>query len=590
MDFTEIECKKHQYKITSICTQQDCDQKMLCDLCVNSHTKTHKFLISVNSISDNFYEKIISKNKESFKAFDANFITKYEEIINLLENNYELLLSDIISLLDSNKKNLLENLENFKNTFLNNEILIWNDLKINYEKHYLKLLTDSNNIFTGETNNLGNFLKTINKTLEKHSEYITLEENYLEEVKKKLLSEFNQNLKNTIKNGLDSLKENLNKLSSECNLIVPDNGLNVSTHISSIKLNKSICFNKNFRSTSPMTTNKKSRNKSEQRYGLDTSINEIDNPNIQKFLLESDEVKNLKFEEVENIFIEKKKGWYSLDYIEDLDWVICGYHSGEIVIFRRQDSVPIKTLRPRFKRIRKLFYSPENSSIFTAYDDGNLVVISVSDFKIFHHKLSSAQVYSMEIMTTQNILLFGGAEKKIMYSRISNLDKIFLFHESSYGEIQCLLYDEARDILISGLRKNFFVFFKFCENKILNEFKFSGNDNCPMVCKKFKEDLVMTSGYFLKVHLFRISESIELIDCFELGYLHLYDFIQVSTNCFLFTTFDDGEVVLFDIEKKKLVSKFTGFNGVVQIQKAKNFFYFTSHSENLKKVKYYTIL
>jgi hypothetical protein len=600
MDFSEIECKRHRYKITSICTQDDCDQKLLCDLCVNNHTKTHRYLISVNSITNNFYEKMISTNKESFKAFDTNFISKYEEIINMLENNYELLLSDIIKLVESNKKVLIENLENFKNSFINNEISIWNELKINYEKYYIKLLTESNNFYpsmredetneSNDENNFINFLKIVNKTLEKQSEYNAFENENLEEVKKKLLIEFNQSLKSTIKNGLDSLKESLNKLSSECNLLVTDNGLGISPNSNIIKIPKNINFNKNFRSTSPFVVNNKSRNKIESRSIIDTSINEIDNPNIQKLLLESEEIKNLKFDEVENIFIEKKKGWYSLDYIEELDWVVCGYHSGEIVIFRREDSVPIKTLRPRFKRIRKLFYSPENFSIFTSYDDGNLVVISVSDFKIFHHKLSSAQIYSLEIMTTQNILLFGGAEKKIMYSKISNLDKLFLFHESNYGEIQCLLYDEYRDILISGFRKNYLVFFKFAENNILKEYKFSGNDNCPMVCKKFREDLVMTCGYFLKVHLFKISENIEILDSFEFGYLHLYDFIPVSMNCFLFSTFDDGDLVLYDIEKKKVVNKYTGFNGVVQIRKAKNFFYFTSHSENLRKVRYNTIL
>jgi hypothetical protein len=61
-------------------------------------------------------------------------------------------------------------------------------------------------------------------------------------------------------------------------------------------------------------------------------------------------------ESPQEIFNDKKGSWYSLEYIEQYDYVVCGFQSGEILIFKEDDLTPIKTFRPRFKKIRKYIF------------------------------------------------------------------------------------------------------------------------------------------------------------------------------------------------------------------------------------------
>lgn len=285
---------------------------------------------------------------------------------------------------------------------------------------------------------------------------------------------------------------------------------------------------------------------------------------------------------------EKKGAWYSLEYIEELDYIVCGYQTGEILIFKETDFSLIRTFRPRFKRIRKILYSPENSSVFASYDDGFIVVINLINFKINSYKMSSSQIYAMEIIPNLNALIFGGVEKKILYSYIIDLNKILLFYDSKEGEVQSLLYDDKKDILVSAMRKSTIIFFKNATQDEIFRHEFKEADACAMTIKKYKDDFVFTCGYFLNLHQFKMcfndTISIEYVGCINLGFVHIYDLIFLDDSFALATTFDENKIALVDINKKRTVKSFDGFKGVIQIKNIKNSYYITSHSDSLKKL------
>ena len=81
----------------------------------------------------------------------------------------------------------------------------------------------------------------------------------------------------------------------------------------------------------------------------------------------------------------------------------------------------MRTYRPRYKKIRKLIYSEENTSIIGAYDDGFIVIINILDFKFDTYKKSDSQIYTFDIMKNYNILIWGGYDRKISYSHLAQM-------------------------------------------------------------------------------------------------------------------------------------------------------------------------
>jgi hypothetical protein len=235
-------------------------------------------------------------------------------------------------------------------------------------------------------------------------------------------------------------------------------------------------------------------------------------------------------------------------------------------------------------------YSPENYSLFASYDDGYIVVIYLTNFKLEHYRMSTSQIYTMDIMTNHNILIFGGVEEKILFSQVINLNKILLFYDSKEGEVQSILYDEKRDILVAAFRKNCVIFFKYGTSDIIYKYEFENKkDACGMVLKKNHEgDNIFVCGFFMNLHQFRINDNdkIEYVQYINLQMLHLYDFLKLNDLYCIVTTYDEAKLLLVDLEDKKIVKTFNGFKGAIQVKMIKNSFYITSHSECLKKVNF----
>jgi len=346
---------------------------------------------------------------------------------------------------------------------------------------------------------------------------------------------------------------------------------------------------------------------------IKTKPNKSKNLNLNN-LIENFNHKSFELTEPEDFLTPKKGGWYSLDYIESHDYLVCGFENGEIVIFKAsEDHSMIRTYRPRFKRIRKLLYSAENSSVFVCYDDGFFITINILDFKFESYKKSDNQIYTFDIMKNYNILVWGGYDKKIMFSHINNLDSTQLFWESKHGEIQALYHDLTTDVLIASFRKNKVAFFNFKNTQVIKQFNIEENDDaCGMVIKKYeaeksnidniddltckkkgKKSTILISGYFMCIHQFEISlgednkEKVDFIRYIRTPYTHIYDILFLNQRYFLISTFEEGKIVLLDFLDNKIIKVFEHFyKAVLQIKFVKDKFYLTSHGDYLKKVEF----
>jgi len=642
MEFLEHECSHHSLPINNICTYDGCENNYLCDYCLNIHEKDHKYIISVSSLSNNIYEKIIEKNQENSKTTELTINDITNEYIHKIEFDFQTFSEFLLNILQKSKNELIEKINNYRDNCLD-ECKIWRKLKFEYNKNFLECINKNNlslsridsepdseicnleddELFGKKNSNSNkknksndsfiNLIKTINTVLERE---ITAKNKNEKEFSSLLIKDFISTIKNEINEDFSILKKNLIKISEE--KIIFSNRMQhgkekdkepniyqncyLSANNTSPTSKDLIGLVKNNRLNNNINTFKKSPNipNSSKHHSdkyddnslpfFNSPLEEINlvNKNMMYNSLtrfDNFDMKNFDLSPPEEIFNDKKGCWYSLEYIEDHDYVVCGFLSGEILIFKESDLTPVKTFRPRFKKIRKLLYSSENSSIFASYDDGYIVVIYLTNFKLEHFRMSDSQIYSMEILPNLNILIFGGVEKKIMYASVINLSKVLLFHDSKDGEIQSLLYDEKRDILISAFRKNTIMCFKYSNSEVIFRYEFEGQDCCGMVIKKFQENSFLVCGYFLKLYHFRFTKNngVERVESYNLKFLHLYDIYCLSDSFLLLSTYDDGRIVLIDVENKKITKKYTGFNGAIQIKKIKNRFYITSHSECLKR-------
>lgn len=737
MEIFSSECEHHYLPINNICTEFGCENNQLCDVCINSHHKDHKYFIAISSINNNTFEKIIEKNEEKFKNLEFIFNEQYKEYIQKINLDFINIQESILNNLEVNKKKLFDKIENFHENFTE-QSRMWTKLKIDYSKFYLQCLDEDTKThktnkdwqchyddfdknlatpdslkeinFSSNKSNFGNTLervtfrpgsnKQIQKSKKKCSESFSLLLSTINSVVEKqiyyknenganvLLQDFNKNMKDLVNEEFNCLKKELINLleekvkfndliievsSGSNNLIndsyttntnkdkspnsYPDRKLKYKspnkTALDCQQFNKKINFNNDLensftsnssinihsgsskiipnldKSVSSINENKLNKNSSYRNLEKSQFASFMKKDNINLISKKYSKIKNLhnnsfsnfnvnhenftpiknplkftepilenKFLDLNNIeidtpkdiFIEKKGSWYSLEYIQEHDYIVCGFSNGEILIFKESDLSPIKTFRPRFKKIRKLIYSSPNSSIFVTYDDGYIVVIYLPHFKIEHYKMSSAQIYSIEIMENSNILTFGGVEKKILYSHVTNLNKVFLFYDSKEGEIQSLVYNENKDCLVAAFRKSCIIFFKYSKSEIIYKYNFEEKDSCGMVLKKYKEDTILISGFFLKIHSFKIYDEnkVEHIGEIDLKFLHLYYLDNIHDNYFIATTYDDGKILIVDIENKKVIKSFSGFKGNIQVRylESKNCFYVTSYCENLKKVDF----
>jgi hypothetical protein len=741
MEIFSSECEHHYLPINNICTEFGCENNQLCDICLNSHPKDHKYLISISAINNNTFEKIIEKNEENFKNLEFTFNDYYKEYIQKINLDFMNIQESIINCLEISKKKLIEKLENLNEIF-SEQTSVWTKLKIEYSKFYLQCLDEdtktikSNKSSTcyfndhlekdnltidslkelklnNNDSNFGNSLERVTfrpglykkkeKSKRKYTDSFSLLLSTINSVVEKqiyyknenganvILQDFHKNLKDSIIEDFDSFKKDLLNLVEEkikftntaiespsttnnlqSDSYISNNNMNKSpnsypekklkykspnkTAVDSQQFNKKINFNndleESFNSYSSVNNNQSSSSKKipnlekseasliENKLCKNSSFKKLErsslgsfmkneNPNLninskkayknrnslnnsfsnfnlnqENFISIKNQLKitepifenkildpnNLEIETPKDLFIEKKGSWYSLEFVKDYDYIVCGFSNGEILIFKETDSTPIKTFRPRFKKIRKLIYSSPNSSIFVSYDDGYIVVIYLPDFKIEHFKMSSAQIYSIEIMENSNILIYGGVEKKILFSHVTNLNKVFLFYDSKEGEIQSLLYNENKDCLVASFRKSCLIFFKYSKSEIMYKHNFEEKDSCGMVLKKYKENTILTCGFFLKIHLFKICDEnkIEHVGEIKLKFLHLYDLDNLYENYFIATTYDEGKIVIVDIENKNVVKSFSGYKGNIQVKylESKNCFYVTSYCENLKKVNF----
>jgi len=368
--------------------------------------------------------------------------------------------------------------------------------------------------------------------------------------------------------------------------------------------------------TDSQHSNKKSNLMKINNNNIISSVNfftQTKNNKIDFQLIEDFNHKKFELEDAENILNSKKGSWYSLDYIESHNFLVCGFENGEIVIFKESDYSLIRTYRPRFKRIRKLMYSAENSSIFVCYDDGFFIIINIIDFKFESYRKSENQIYTFDIMKNYNILVWGGYDKKIMFSPINNMETTQLFWESKHGEIQAIFYDLESEVLVASFRKNKVAFFNFKNSEIYKQFSIEENDDaCGMVIKKYdyssfnlssrqnyksdsenKKSTILISGFYMCIHQFEISVyqknsvKVEFIRYIKTPYTHIYDIFFITEKYFLISTFEEGKIVLLDFEENKIIKVFKSFyNAVLQIKLVKNKFYLTSHMDYLKKVEY----
>jgi hypothetical protein len=656
-------CKEHSLQVTNICTDEACDdiRKFLCDLCSNSSHKGHNYIISIKSLKNNFYEKIIEKHEEINKNHEHH-INEIANNIGLAMENQLLLLSEYITnFLKSAKNELYDKIENIKESYIE-ETSIWTKMKVQYEKCYIKSLLSNgeNNEIPYETEadksknikekdepsdnnfsqhnqineNLKSLLGVINYTIEKQIHYSDPKNDLVAEFSSKLKDNINEEIKYIQKDLVKSIEEKLKfphlQNNNSCNksrLTIPK--ININQQYSPINYQSNQVFSpENKSNNQSFFSNKKTPNVnykkdciSSKRQNNLTEINQavkitianvesVDSPSVDctnnksNVNFHSNSVTNFhsnhsknatfnpdnfSFNKIRDVFPEKKGEWYSLEYIEEFDYVVCGYQSGEIVIFKESDHSLIRTYRPRFKRVRKIIYSPENSSLFASYDDGYIVVINLTNFKISSYKMCSSQIYTMSILPNHNAIIFGGVDKKILYSYIINLNKVLLFYESGEGDIQNLFYDDQKDMLVSSMRKNTILFFKFSTNEMFQKIELNPeNDCCGMTIKKFQEDLIFICGYFLIIHQFKLLDNkVEYVGTVQIinnNFLHVYDFIKLDDNFILISTFDDGVVALIDIKNKISIKTFENSKGVIQIKIIKQSLYITSHCECLKKI------
>ena len=628
IDLKDKECKLHSMPIHSICSYESCEEKHLCDICVNVHNKDHKFLISINSIKNNIFESLIEKNEEKSKKNEEFINITFEEYQKKIESDINIFKEYVFNRIEESKNSLFEWLENHRKSQLE-ESNIWTKIKFEYGKsymdyiskdHYSEISGDSrplnqnlflnlndnfssmlDNSFKEEDNSaLKQLLNVINKIVEKqvhHFNYnsnvnnlmnINAQNNLIGDLNLKILDQINHtmcDLRTELKKTIDDkffFSNRINELNLENEIIDSPKFFN--------KKQLNIIAKDEYRSTSPNLTRKRRSTSNSANKNIKKELNPNSNSFIEIGSVNKCNIPlNIIPEKIDltskDIFADKKGSWYSLEHIEDMNFMIIGYSTGEIVIFNESDLTLIRTFRPRFKRVRKIIYSQENSSIFACYDDGYLTVISMINFKITSYKISSNQIYTMDIMPNYNILIFGGVEKKILISYIINLSKVLLFHESKDGEIQCLLYDEKRDIIISGFRKQCLTFFEYKTNNVIYKHEFTKENCCPMIIKKHKEDFVITSGYFLNIEVFKLKEnSVEHSFRIECGFLHLYDFFFLDENYLFISTFDENKLIIVDYKNKSFIKAFDNFKGIVQLKFINNYLYATSHNYPLRKI------
>ena len=631
LDLKDRECKIHSMNIHSICTYENCEDMYLCDICMNLHNKEHKYIVSVNSIKNNVFENIIEKNEEKSKKNEENINNIYDEFQNKIESDIRIFKENVLSMIDKFKLSLLEWLENHKQTQLE-EINIWTKMKFEYCKSYMEYLNSeqisegslehrnsNQNIFMNlnhnyssfldnsirdeSISNFKNFLNVINKIIHKQIYHFNTNSIFNSNCPNSLIGDLNNQILENIKSKMSQFRIDVKKLIDEKFFF--SNSVNEFISHSEIldeSSPKFICKDRS--SISKLTLNRYQRitpspqrnvyrspdirNMKKGNLNPNSRNNSLlDSVSLPKTILPHNQHPEKIQVTSKDILLEKKGLWYTIEHIEDLNYVIVGYQTGEIIIFKESDLTLIRTFRPRFKRVRKIIYSQENSSIFACYDDGYLIVINMINYKISSYKISANQVYAMEIMHNYNILIFGGVEKKIMFSYIINLDKILLFHESTDGEVQSLIYDEKKDILVCGFRKQCIGFFNYNENKILYKYEFNKEDCCAMVLKKHKEDLVLASGYFLNIAVFKLKDQgAEHCYNIECGFLHFYDLIFFEENHLFVSTFDENKLVIVDFKNRTFIKAYDNFKGIIQLKFINNFLYVSSHSDCLKKISF----
>lgn len=367
------------------------------------------------------------------------------------------------------------------------------------------------------------------------------------------------------------------------------------------------------------------------------------NEPISTLNMKSDEIKTAGLRiKLDEVFPLKRGMWYSLEYLSNFELVAAGYVSGEIIIFQYNSEENwfkiIRTLRPRYTRVRKLLYSEENNLLLGAYDDGYLVSIyfnrvvldpnidPILQYNIELHKISAHQIYSLCLMKNLNILLFGGYDSLINYCHLTDLEKVYLFYDSTstYREIQCLFYDEGKDILISSMRKNVILFFNFTSETIIYTHEIHLADSCAMNIKPYGKELIFCMGYLMSILIFRLASETEVQLVYDLNYVypcsHIYDFVlirapsgflqalivnSISSSDDVYavcTTFDSNTLTIFNIgsliqhilsfqpiteelKSKLFYKEFEQYKGGIQISLVKSEIFLTSHCESLKRIK-----
>ena len=617
IDLQEKECRIHNMPVHTICTYENCEEKHLCDICVNMHNKEHKYLICVNSIKSNVFENLIEKNEERSKKNEDHMNNTFEEFQKKIESDIILCKEMVLSLIDDHKSTLFEWLANFRKSQIE-EVNLWTKLKFEYGKSYMDYINcdqsseislenkpHNQNLFMNLNHNCSSFLENsfkeennnslkqllavINKIIQKQVYHFNLNNNSNSNnmininSTTNLISDLNTQIVDTINQKMTQMRLDIKKLVDEKFFFTN------RIHEFTSEIEREIATSKF--STSPLKGDRshdsgiKTKKKKVEFNPNSRNNSFVDSHSVNKACLPHIPIPEKIELTSKDIFNDKKGSWYTIEFIEDLNYIVIGYQSGEILIFKENDLTLIRTFRPRFKRVRKIMFSQENSSLFACYDDGYLIVINLINYKISSFKISSKQIYSMEIMQNYNILIFGGVEKKIQYSFIINLDKVLLFHDSEYGEVQCLLYDEKRDILVSGFRKQCITFFLYKSYEVIFKHEFQKEDCCAMVLKKHKEDLILASGYYLNIEVFKLKEnSIEHSYSIHCGFLHFYDFLFFDENYLFVSTFDENKLVIVDFKNRTFIKAFDNFKGIIQLKFINNNLYSTSHSECLKKI------
>ena len=532
-------------------------------MCVNTHNRDHKYIISIESLRNNYFETIIEKNieKSKFTIKEINDIT--DVYLNKIDSNYEKYTNNIIAILDKQKKLIIDKIENIRKMYID-DVNSWNGLKFDYEKSYLEYI---NQDITNS--NVYNIANEPNDTLVFNDDMSIID-----------CSNFDKNL--NMRQILSVISSTIDKQINQENYFNDYKQLikvNISESVQSLKSNLKEIIDKLFFNEKIENTDKSPNN----------SFNNISLP-IKRIRHEISPNTTFNIDSFSNplvieIFPNKKSQWYSFEFIEDMDYLVCGYQTGEILIFKESDNSLIRTYRPRFKRIRKILYSAANSSIFASYDDGYIIMISLIDLKFTQYRMSTSQIYTMEILPNHNVLVFGGVEKKILYSYILDLNKIIHFNDSEYGEVQTLYYDEKKDLLLAGLRKSVLIFYLFETGELIHKHNFKGKDSCVMNIKKFKDDIVICCGYLMNIYFFRLTDF-QCVNSLQLDLMHIYDIYRLDDNYLFASTFDENSLLIVDLQKMKIMKTFEPFTGAMQISFFKNNFYITSHSHSLKKLNF----